>query len=268
MSALTRAAYACGFRLAVITAAVCLFSPAMFGENLAAPCTPGTVSVYVRMAAAGDECSIGILNIDSFSFSSSPSAPLSAANIEVSPFSDGLSGGLTFCVVVAAGDPCTQATEVPDGFSVMAGSTADYEIDYEELVDSGPAVTGSDMDMDPPFGDVTITQNLCADEFLIGSGSDESCEVTTIDPPVQSFSIDVASPSNHLDLMQPATVRLGVSNLIDLNSMSTATASGFDSFTTQQDVAIVGPEPAPFVLALTGFLGLGFRLRSKRRAKV
>jgi len=230
---------------------------ALQASNLADPCVTQSLQAYI--ALDGGQCSVGILNFSDFTFTSSGTGGatlLTASQIELSPAGDGdLGGGFTIAPV----GPAT--------FSVALGQTATYVIDWFFLIDPGPRADGASLGMDPPFGDVTITQSYCNDSFFstgpnggtvctgrADPSSPQSLQVTTI-PPVLTDSI----------FFDPAAQNFAsVRTIITLNG--TNGPSGFDSLTgTASVIDPSTPEPVSSALAAGGLL-VTLGLIRRRRA--
>ena len=168
--------------------------PRMEANTSAAPCVAASLLSYENNGG----CELGggnggILIFSNFTFSvSSSGSPtiLDASQITVTPDPQGLGGGFLF-----------------DGFNVApvgAGQTATYDIDYSFFIDAGPISSGADLGMDPPFGNVSITESICADSFFVSTDSGLQCEIPDDPFAPQSFSVDDTNPpaswTNHLDL--------------------------------------------------------------------
>jgi hypothetical protein len=218
-----------------------------------APCTVGTLLSYEDNSAG---CELGggkggILVFSGFTFSSSETGSpviLNASQITVTPRPQGLGGGFNFGGFTAA--------------PVLGGQTATYEIDYSYFIDVGPISSGADLGMDPPFGNVSITEAICADSVFVSTDSGPQCEIP-IDPfPPQIFSVDVANPTNHLDLDPIVTSFANIENTIFLNGGTSGSGgSGFDSMTATSTVVDPTPEPLTVLTALGGLLVIGLLRR-------
>jgi hypothetical protein len=256
-----------------------LFAPtSLHADSLARGCIANTLSVYLGINS-DHECSVGILNFDSFTFAGSTgtggAVPLTAAQIELTPcngvsagpghvggacFTDptSLSGGFS----ISAVDP----TNHP--FSVGANQTETYTIDWRFAIDDGPRDAGADLGLDPVFGGVNVTQTYCVDSSL----NPTPCSVDG--PPVtpQTISVDNTNPPasliNSVTFGTPALFFADVQTVITLTGCTLTgctDGAGFDAVTGT--AAIVNtPEPAAFLLVASGLLLLG-ALR-KRAAQV
>ena len=136
--------------------------PRMEASTQAAPCAVGTLLSYESNQGG---CELGganggILVFSGFTFSSTSSGSpviLDASEITVTPDPQGLGGGFIFGGFTGA--------------PVLAGQTAQYDIDYSYFIDAGPVSSGADIGMDPPFGNVLITEAICADSIFVQSAA-------------------------------------------------------------------------------------------------
>src|ERR1700733_4556689 len=216
------------------------------------PCAAGTLLSYEDNTSGcelgGGSGGILVFSAFTFSLSSSSGSPviLDASEITVTPDPEGLGGGFTFGGFA--------------GGTVFTGQTATYNINYSYFIDAGPVSSGADIGMDPPFGNVSITEAICADSIFDPSAPGE-CEVPGDPFAPQTFSIDVANPSNHLDLDPVVTMSADIENTIFLDV--TSTSSGFDSLTATSTVVSPTPEPLTLLTTLGGLLAIGFLRRYK-----
>jgi hypothetical protein len=227
-------------------------APRIQASTDVAPCVAGSLLSY-EDNTSGCELgggSGGILVFSAFTFSSSSSGSpviLDASEITVTPDPEGLGGGFTF-----------------GGFSgapVGAGQAATYDINYSYFIDAGPVSSGADIGMDPPFGSVSITESICADSIFVPTAAGE-CEIPDDPFAAQIFSIDVANPTNHLDLDPIVTSFANIENTIFLDGGSSGSGgSGFDSLTATSTVVDPTPEPLTVLTALGGLLVIGLLRR-------
>jgi len=234
------------------------------------PCTPGTLAAYQAMRT---DCQIGIELFQGFTFSSSGTGTLDTnTNIEVTPvtFSDGESAGFTFSQINGAG--------MMTPFSVGAGLTANYNIQYEFFFAVDPSASNAEMGMDPPFGNVTIDQYYCPDVSTLnfnGPNGAPNCETFS---DAGNFNF-VAQDLRVTDLNPPTSWTTGI---VPLNPVvnnfafvlttiklvgGASTPSGFDSVTGENFIAgsslitSIAPEPSTIVLVAGGLLALALRKR-------
>jgi hypothetical protein len=190
----------------------------------------------------------GILLFGGFSFDDGTSS-YTDSEIEVNPDPQGEGGGFSFNLVSL------------EPFSAAAGQTIDFGIDYAYEIEVDPFVAGAQLGMDPPSGNVVITENLCVDPFAIqgdirlvqGCSSQYSFSVDDTDPPT--------SWTNSISINPPAQNGANVS--IDfLLTGGADSASTFDALSSDNDVVdTVAPEPFTSALALGGLIAIVARRR-------
>ena len=150
-------------------------------------CAPGTLQNYINSSGCVLGGSTGgVVVFSGFAFPTpvnpDGAAVLGASDIELTPVSSGLGGSFDF-----SGD-----------FSVPAGDTVTYDIDYFLLIDPGPILGGGALFLDPT-GDVSVTESICADSFF---GFDQYgmtvCQTNTpnglVDSTPQSLTVDDTNP--------------------------------------------------------------------------
>jgi hypothetical protein len=232
-------------------------------SSVFSPCVSGTVQSYESLSANGGACTIGILVFSGFDFSSAGTDPTldTAAGITLTP----TAGGFTF---TQTGPPGTQ-------LQVGLGETAIYNIGWHYFIDPGPRAGGSDLGMDPPFGDATITQFFCNDSSLSQDGPTATpfCSPNTfvalsadvvISSAPQSLFVHNPSPlTAHLDFNPPATQFADVLTSIVLDG--TVAPAGFDSVIgTVTIVTDAAPEPSTSFLAFGAVICVGLLGRRMR----
>jgi hypothetical protein len=242
------------FLLPVAVSLVALSS--QLEADIAAPCEANTLAFY---DAEGFSCTLGegsggVLDFSGFSFSAAANAGsptlLTDSQIEVTPDPVGQGGGFTF---TAPGGP---------GFTVGAGQTATYDIDYSFLIEVDPFVSGANIGMDPVTGNVGINEQVCADDYTNFNAYCPTFGVSSLDPStpctLPNLSGTCWQNSIPLDVVSTASLE----NSIVLTGSSGAGA-GFDALT---DTYVVTPEPATFVLLLGELVAIGLvrRYRSIR----
>jgi hypothetical protein len=155
-------------------------------------------------------------------------------------------------------------------FSVLAGTTALYDIGYNFVIDQGPTADAASLGMDP--GNVSIDEFFCADAGLSvgaparpgapatpsctndGSFSPQVLHVDDTAPPV-SWSTGIVS------LNPPAFVGGSVLTRIELDGGASGASFlnvGETTFTTDPSAV---PEPSTMVLLLSGLAAMSFRRR-------
>jgi hypothetical protein len=220
------------------------------------PCFSATLSVY---AAPGfGECVLGNntdggLDVFGFRYISGPAGADSQIFLSPEPGPGGLGGGFGFSGFAAA-DPGTQVT---------------YTIDYSYIIDPGPVASGMNLGMDPPFGNVLVTEYLCIDAGFTTSDSGEILCSFPGAPASSSFSpqslaVTVSDPLASI-LLSPQVTQNDIANLRLTFVVGGAAGGGFDELS---DAAVVTtaavPEPVTSVLALSGLLSFVFFRRYHR----
>jgi hypothetical protein len=260
---------------------ICRFALLMLGtsgaragsiETLATPCHDLNLhSLQDYLDLSGAKCSVGILNFRNFNYitGGTTSTPYSATNIELTPVYNPQVGSTGFAFSIVGGSQ----------FVVGATNTATYEIDYRYDIDAGPISMAADLGMDPPFGDVSITQSICADSYFFRAGCGQpnftqGLNLPSISGAPQTLTVDNTSPTAswfaHL-VLDPAVMNFAnVHTVIALDGTQPGTGgngfqgAGFDNL--QATASIVDPsavpEPATGFSVLAGLLTVAlFRKR-------
>jgi hypothetical protein len=199
----------------------------------AAPCITGSLQSYIESDRQGG-CTLQD-TIFRFSFSSQvlSGAPVvaTASQITVTPINTNGAEGFNFSAVVNG----------TNYFSTPSGSVS-YLIGY--TVD--PIISGADMSLDPPYGDVRATQSYCLNDVLptCELGVSLAQSVSTANPP-SSLSSHVDFPTAITDLA-----------LVDVRTSITLNGpAGFDAliatFNTNSSVG-TAPEPSAVFLGVCG----------------
>jgi len=198
----------------------------------AAPCVTGSLQSYIDSDLSGG-CTIQdtFFRFDFVSrVTSGNPVVATASQITVTPISTFTSEGFSFSAMVNG----------TNYFSTPSGSVT-YEINY--TVD--PATAGADMNLDPPFGDVSATQSYCLNDILpsCSHGLELAQTVSTHNAP-SSLSSRIAFP---IPVSSLALVDVGTS--ITLNG-----PAGFDSLNAvfETTTAAAVPEPSGALLAFCG----------------
>jgi hypothetical protein len=241
-----------------VTMLTALVPLSLQAENLAAPCTTNTLAFYEGLNS-DHRCSVGILNFESpFSFSSTSSSgitPLTASQIEITPATvpgSPLDGGFSI------------SAELGNTFDVPLGQSASYTIDWFFVIDDGPEDDGADLGLDPPFGNVNVTQTYCVDSSLNSSPFGCYFDFPSGQVTPQTLSVDDSNPPRSLTtsvtFATPALSFADVQTVITLNGLS-----GFDAATGTASIVDVTPEPAAFLLGAGGLLLIGVLRRRAAR---
>ncbi len=186
-------------------------------------------------------CSAGILNFSQFSFQSFGSPAFTDSDIFLTPIDPGTAqlGSTGFKISGLSADPNTSAT---------------YVIDWYFAIDGGPYAGGASLGMDPPFGDVTITQSYCVDSFMSAYSptADTSCSIPGAEfngyVPLQSLTVTVPNPEASITFDPTAQYFADVRTIIQLNGGELG--AGFDSVSGATTIypGDTTPEPATMLL--------------------
>jgi hypothetical protein len=249
------------FLLPVAVFLVSALTPVLSAQSAAGPsqCQSNVLSFYDSdsfTTCVIGRVSDGGLDITNFTYAGPQGAD---GNITVSPdvTASGLGGGFTF-----------------GGFLPQAvGSQQTYVIDYTYVIDPGPIGAGMSMTMDPPTGDVVITEDLCIDAtFTVSNGT------TVCQGPnggifnAQTLSVNTATPSNEFGTtaLNPVVAEFETANLQFTFVVGGPDAGGAISQfgTLQADTMVVdpaaAPEPLTSALGFGGLLAIGLFRRYRR----
>lgn len=195
-------------------------------------------------------CSAGILNYSQFSFQSFGSPAFTDADIFLTPIDPGTAqtGSTGFKISGLSADPNTSAT---------------YVIDWYFAIDAGPYAGGAELGMDPPSGDVTITQSYCVDSLMsqYSPTAPTTCSIPGAEfngnVPLQSLTVTVPNPNASITFDPTAQYFADVRTIIQLNGGDGG--AGFDQVSGATDIYDAAPEPAttlliPAVLSVLYFL--------------
>ncbi len=210
------------------------------------PCSTGTLSSYESSYSVPLGCSIGILDYSGFTYHPISNAPLPGA-ITLTPET----GGFAF----------TQTSGLP--FTASAGEIVQFEIDYNIIIDPAPILAGADNSVDPPSGNVTITEFFCNDSQYVFEGT---CLTGFLSNPVQALSVGTIPPlslSASIIFSTPAISFQDVGVLFTLNG--TNGPSSFDGVDANSVVIGDVPEPAACFLVGLGLVAGSYTLRKRKR---
>jgi len=222
---------------------------ALFAASTLPSCTAGTLASYITSTSdPGGGCAIGVLDYFNFSYHSSPTnpGPLSS-DLEVSV------SGAGFSFSRADGTPVT----------ALPGQTVQFEIDYQIVIDPAPIIGGGDMSLDPPTGNVVVTEYFCNDvayRFTAAClGNVIQPDVLTVGTPVTGFPLTAS-----ITFANPARVSQNVG--ISFTLIGGANGASFDGLSATSQVLSLSPEPASAACLLFGLLALGggYKLRKQR----
>jgi len=119
-------------------------------------CPADETAQYYELFANGNKCSNGILNFTNFNFEvyqSSGGAPLTASQIDLTPIGTPDETGVTGFTFTG-----------PDGqITVQPGEDETYIFSWLFLINDSGTAGGTSLTINPPGGDVTITEYFCLD---------------------------------------------------------------------------------------------------------
>ena len=211
-----------------------------------APCGSATLDSYIANSTfPGGGCAIGILDYYTFSYHAVSNAPADT-DILVTPSGQG------FSFTRADGQP----------FIAAAGQIVKFEIDYNILIDPAPVLGGGDLSLDPPSGNVVVTEYYCNDSIYVYTGTCFGSTVNTLSvgtlPPF-SLTASITFPD-------PAQRFQATGILFTLDG--TNGPSQFDGLESTLTVLDAVPEPRTTLLMSLLLLAGGYKLRKQRWRRV
>ena len=216
--------------------------------------------------SSGDACSNGILNFSNFNFQvyqSSNGTPLTASQIDLSPIGSLGQTGVTGFALTGLGG--SQITAAP-------GQDVTYVVDWFFVIDAGPTAGGASLGMDPPSGDITVTQYYCLDStFQNGPLYNGSAPVCTTSlqgttPDVQTLSVTTDIPDALTDSVTfnpPAQDFADVMTVIQLTGGEVG--ASFDAVNGNSQIDPAAPEPGTLLLIPGGLVLVAFLRRRAQR---
>ena len=210
------------------------------GLPLGPACPTATLGTYVADFSTSPGCSLG--NLDVYNF-------FGAASNGSSPDSSALNN------VLVTPDP-TNYTFTFSNFGSLFSSDPSMTINY--TIDPAPVVLGQRIGLDPPTGDVTVTQYYCGagtfQNLILTSGGNGNCSGTFLGTNSVTPSIPLAS------------ITFGTAySLVDTQALISI-GSGGGSFDALSTTAVL-PEPATAGLAGVALLGLFLKRRASMRRR-
>lgn len=226
------------FPVLFLTSALTVFGATSAGVS---SCASGTLASYASSYAPPSVgCSIGVLDYSNFSYSAISNAP-SESNIELTPLSNG------FNFTQADGTPFTATNEIMK-----------FAVYYNIFIDPAPVIVGADNSLDPPVGNVSITEYFCNDSVLYPNTT--SCFPPTAS--AYSLTVTTQNPTASITFATPATQYQTVGIVFTLDGTNgTASFDGLDSGT----IVTITPEPASAFLVGLFVLAGGYKLRKQRQ---
>jgi hypothetical protein len=211
-------------------------------------CTTSSLSAYIALNTTGG-CTVGDLTFLRFTaptptITGSPTVA-SDSQIILTPILTADGGGFAFSA--SSGDTNLFSISSPSGTTSVT-----YYINYS--VDPAPVVAGSDLTLDPPFGNVSVTQVYCTSDVLVDNcalGVESQQTVTTAST---NSSITFPDPSSFVDIATDISL-----------SATPGNPAGFDSINASVSTAAVTnvPEPSSVLMLSAGSLALLSLLRRK-----
>jgi hypothetical protein len=215
---------------------------AVFGSTTGvSPCATATLAAYDSSYAPPSlGCSIGILDYSNFAYVDLSNAP-AASDINVTPNSQGFG--------------FTRVDSNP--FVAAAGEIVRFAIYYRIFIDPAPVIAGANSSLDPPQGNVNITEYFCNDSFL------DQGQTTCFPPTSTAYSLTVttANRTASINFATPAQSFETVGLIFTLDG--TNGPASFDGLDTTSNV--VTPEPASLLLVGLFLAGGAYRARRRRR---
>jgi hypothetical protein len=210
------------------------------------PCGSATLNVYeANSAFPTGGCAIGILDYYNFSYHAVSNAPSDTA-ILITPSGQGFS--------------FTRADNQP--FTASAGQVVQFEIDYNILIDPAPVLGGGDLSLDPPSGNVIVTQFFCNDSVYVFTGTCfgstvDTLTVGTVPPLPLSASITFPDPATRFQ-------EVGIRFTLD----GTNGPSSFDGLDATTNVLGIVPEPRTTLVMSLLLIAGGYKLRKQRARRL
>ena len=125
--------------------------------------------------------------------------------------------------------------------SAAAGTTVQFEVDYDLVIDPAPVITGDKLRLDPPTGNVVVTEYFCNDLDYVYTGS---CNFS-----IQPESLTVGTPGTGLPSsasisFNPAADRSQQVGILFTLTGGTSGAS-FDGLDSSSTLVYPGVSPVP-----------------------
>ena len=129
-----------------------------------------------------------------------------------------------------------------------------FAIYYRIFIDPAPVIAGAHSSLDPPAGDVNITQYFCNDSIL------DQGQTTCFPPTSTAYALTVttANPNASVEFAPPAQSFETTGIIFTLTG-----PASFDGFDTSSNV--ITPEPASAALVGLFLAGGAYSTRRRRR---
>ncbi len=226
--------------LLMVIGSVCAFATT---ATTVSPCGTASLDTYESSYnfPASSGCAIGVLDYSNFTYHALSNAP-ATSDIILTPSASDQGFGFTH----AGGSP----------FTANAGQIVQFEIDFNILIDPAPVIHGSTVRIDPPTGDVTVTENFCNDSiyFFPGTCFGGPVDKLSVGTPVTGYPYSAS-----ITFENPAMSFETVGILFTLDG--TNGASSFDGVDTGTQLTL-SPEPASILLVGIFLLG-GLAVKKK-----
>jgi hypothetical protein len=235
-----------------------------------------TPVLSAQSAAGPSQCQSNVLSFyDSDSFTTCVIGRVSDGGLDITNFTysgpEGADGSITVSPDVTASGLGGGFTFSGTGFAPQAvGTQQTYIIDYTYVIDPGPIGAGMSMNMDPPTGDVVITEDLCIDAtFTVSNGT------TVCQGPnggifnAQTLSVNTATPTNEFGTtaLNPVVAEFETANLqftFVVGGPDATEPSAFGELIANNTVVDPAPEPLTSALGFGGLLAIGLFRRYRR----
>jgi hypothetical protein len=207
-------------------------------------CVIGNLATYENLTAnppSTGGCALGVLDYYNFNYLPGSNAPAASA-IGVAPEGTGFSFG-----------PVTAAP----------GQTVQFEIDYDLFIDPAPIITGDKLGLDPPTGNVVVTEYFCNDVSYVGGGlclGSRPAPSLTVGTPGTGFPSSASIVFN-----PPAMVSEEVGIVFTLTGGTTG--ASFDGLDSTSVVLYAAPEPPAAASLSLGIGLLAVAIVGRRRAR-
>lgn len=213
-------------------------------------CTASSLSTYISLDASGG-CTIGEFTFFRFT----APAPTTTGTPTVATDSQILltpiltASGAGFSITASSGETNLFSISSPSGTTAIT-----YYVDYS--VDPAPIIAGAELNIDPPFGNVSVSQTYCTADVLVdGCELGTESQQTAANPSPLSSVITFPNPSSFVDIDTDISL-----------SATPGNPAGLDAVNALVEIGSVSAVPEPSMLPLMALvlLPLLFLMRRKR----
>lgn len=217
-------------------------------------CPSGETAQYYELFANGNKCSNGILNFTNFSFEafqSSGGTPLSASQVGVTPIGTPDEAGVTGFSLTG-----------PDGqITVQPGEDETYVFSWLFLINDSGTASGTSLTINPPAGDVTITEYFCLDSNFQNSqynGTAPTC-TTSVEGPTAQVQTLLVGTGNLTDSLtfSPALAQDYANVMTVVQLTGGEVGANVDSLSLDSQINSTTPEPGTLLLVAGAALVFG-----------